>query len=395
MHLLRSLTLLLTTVVVLMSCSSDEELTGHRAVNDQQPMVFGTSLAQSAEARPTRAAQLEAGFKVSTWKNFARKGQQTVMDGYQVNYDATATPYQWDYVDVNGQPQRYWDLGAFPYEFRAVSPYMDGATIHDKSITLTLADTPFRAQTLSETTYNCTDSESEPCVVAHVNRQKNGSDYEDRDLIKNTEINTTAKANAVREVHMPFHHLISKVGFRLFIDDPQPSSPDYRVRLNSVTIQVVNADNHFIIASKTYTAAGDQNLGRGTFTDNTLAQGAYALLTHGEYTGKNLREHLNRETAFDLCPNYLQQIPQQNVQIRVLISMQTDHLTNGYVDDSNEFTYDSVLRLNDSDLFTWEPDTRYVYFLHIPNLHEHNVFLDTCEILPWDEVQTSDIIIEL
>jgi hypothetical protein len=189
------------------------------------------------------------------------------------------------------------------------------------------------------------------------------------------------------------------VGFRIFIDDPQPSSPDYRVALKSVKISVVNADNNFVISSKSYTTTNQQGLDHGTFADNTTATGEYTLLQHGEYVGKNLRENLNRETALDLCPLYLQQIPQKYVQIHVEVEMQTDHLTNGVVDASNAFTYDSVLSLDKTsttgDRFTWEPDTRYVYFLHIPNLHKHTIFLDTCEILPWDEVQTSDIIIEL
>lgn len=394
MPFIRNLSLLLATVLMV-SCSTDGVLENEHEVNNQTPMVFGTSFS-STETVVTRAAvSLDNDFKVGTWKHFGDAREQLVMNGYKVAYTATATPYRWDYVGVNEQVQRYWDLGAFPYEFRAVSPYFEGADIMTTGIRLDLSDRPFRAQTYKNEVYNCVGSESESCVVSHVSRLKNGSDYEDRDQIKRAEINADAKANAVREVHMPFHHLISKVGFRIFIDDPQPSSPNYRVALKGITISVVNADNNFVIASQSYTATNAQGLGNGIFADNSMATGEYQLLTHGEYTGKNLRENLNRETAFDLCPDYMQQIPQKNVKIRVQVTMQTDHVINGTVDDSNVFDYDSVLRLNDSDLFAWEPDTRYVYYLHIPNLHEHNIFLDTCEILPWDEVQTSEIIIEL
>jgi hypothetical protein len=47
------------------------------------------------------------------------------------------------------------------------------------------------------------------------------------------------------------------------------------------------------------------------------------------------------------------------------------------------------------EYFAWEPEKRYVYYLHIPNLLGHDIILDTCEILPWDEVQTSEIPVEL
>lgn len=384
----------------LTACSSDSTIQEEDVYDNLTPMTFGSSISQVAKARYTRSvSMLEAGFKVGTWKNFGNNSQQQVMNGYQVDFDATATPYRWNYDGVNGQVLRYWDLSAFPYEFRAVSPYFQGASIFSTGISLNLSDRPFLSQTYLNEVYNVTNQQGEPCVIAQVCRQKKGAVYEDRDEIKNVEINTNEKANAVREVHMPFHHLITKVGFRIFIDDPQPSSPDYRVALKSVKISVVNADNNFVISSKSYTATNQQGLDHGTFADNTTATGEYTLLQHGEYVGKNLRENLNRETALDLCPLYLQQIPQKDVQIHVEVEMQTDHLTNGVVDASNAFTYDSVLSLDKTsttgDRFTWEPDTRYVYFLHIPNLHKHTIFLDTCEILPWDEVKSSDISIEL
>ena len=40
--------------------------------------------------------------------------------------------------------------------------------------------------------------------------------------------------------------------------------------------------------------------------------------------------------------------------------------------DTKNITYDRVLSLDKTsatgDKFTWEPDTRYIYYLHIPNL---------------------------
>lgn len=399
--------LIIATVSLTASCASDSTIEETVEFADELPMVFGTTFAQQETtalqqktAAVTRAASLlTSDFKVSTWKHFATEKQQAVMDGYKVDYTADAMPYQWDYVDVLGQPQRYWDLSAFPYEFRAVAPYMSEAMISDQGLTVSLTDHYFQAQTLKNDVYNVSDSEGEPFVVAHVSRQQKGSSYEDRDQIKDKEINADAKANAVREVHMPFHHLISKVGFRIFIDDPQPSSPDYRVTLKDVEISVENSDNSFVTASKRYTATNAQGFGHGSFSENTLASGVFVLVQYGEYTGKNLRENLNRETAFDLTPAYLQQIPQKGVKIRVKVTMQTDHVVGGQTVESNTFEHDKLLSLDktnaEGDTFNWLPDTRYVYYLHIPNLEAHDIFLDTCEILPWDEVQTSEIIVEL
>lgn len=393
MNLFRNI-LLFAAVLLITSCTTDSTLEDEHRVDDSLPMVFGTSLS-TAEADATRsAASLEANFKVNTWKNFGNAQQQTVMDGFKVEYDPTGNPYKWDYVDVDGQLQRYWDLGAFPYEFRAVSPYFTGATITASGLSLDVSHQPFQAQTYINETHNITDAACEPCVVAHVTRQKDGTDYADHDIIRNAEINADAKANAVREVHMPFHHLMTKVGFRIFIDDPQPTSPDYQVFLKNMTISIENTGNNFVIASNTYNATNAQGLGKGTFSDNTTATGSYTLMQHGNYEGMNLRQNLHRESAYDLTPGELHQIPQHNVKIRVNFTLETDH--DGV--EENEFTYDRLLslwELDEGDNFTWEPDKRYIYYLHIPNIHMHEIFLVTCEVLPWDDVQTTDIPVEM
>ncbi len=380
---------MLATALLIVSCSSDSTLEDEDVVDTRQPMVFGTS-STASESTVTRA-NLESvynSFKVSTWKNYGETDQQTVMDGYQVN-NTTAT--KWNYVGVNSQIQRYWDLSAFPYEFRGIAPYMSEATITDAGITV---NKTFTAQTYINETYNITDAASEPCVVSHVKRVKDGSDYVDTDIIKNTDINNVAKANATREVHMPFHHLISKVGFRIFINDPQPTAPHYTVTLKEITISVENSDNNFITASTSYSATNAQGLINGTFTNNTTQTGSYTLLSHGEYSGLNLREYHNFEGAYDLCTGYIQQIPQSNVKLRVQLKLETINAE----DVHTSFEYNQLLSLEkktEGDNFTWASDTRYIYYLHIPNIHGHEVELTTCQILPWDEVQTTDIPIEL
>lgn len=402
--------------LLIAACSSDKILEDKPDVpvepveNQGPPMVFGSS---SATANTRSSNPLETqndNFKVNVWKSFGHAtNQQVVMDGYRVNYEAaTATdPAKWNYVDVvvgsKTQVQRYWDLPSFPYEFRAVAPYMDGATIETDKITLNLSSLPFTAQTLTDDTYNVTDAVSEPCVVAHVSRQKVGDDYVDTDVIKNVEVNETMKAVPTREVRMPFHHLISKVGFHIFIDDPQPTVLDYVAKLNSLKISAVKTD--FITKSETYTATTTQGLGSGTFSNNTTSN-EFVLLQHGLYqvydddenlVDLNLRDYLSREHTFDLCPDYLQQIPQENLKIHVQLQILVVSTNDGSTIDT--INYDKLLSLNrmitTGDDFTWEPENRYIYYLRIPNLQAHDIVLDTCEILPWDEVQASDIPIEL
>lgn len=397
MHHLHRDILLVAAALLVVACSSDSTLEEKREhaplVDDQKPMVFSSSSAKTAATRASSALEtLHNNFKVSVWKNYGNTAsQQNVMDGYKVNYTAS----KWDYVDVvvgtNTQAQRYWDMNAYPYEFRATSPYLPGALLATDKITLDVSSQPFKAQTLINDAYNATDVVSEPCIVAHVNRQKVGDDYVDMDVIANEEINTASKINATRSIIMPFHHLISKVGFRIFIDDPQPTVQNYVASLNSITITAVKSG--FISESNTYTATNAQGLRNGTFSDNTTSD-EFILLQHGLYSDLDLRQYLRQSDAYDLCPNYLQQIPQGDVKIRVQLQIKT-------IDGDNHeetINYDKLLSLNKTtttgDLFTWEPEKRYIYYLHIPNIHEHEIEY-TCEIRSWDEVQTSDIPIEL
>lgn len=377
----------LAVALLIAACSSNDTLPEkpvvvvedkeEPVVDNGQPLVFGSSRSPVASTRSSSLESFYTDFKVGVWKNYGNTTQQNVMDGYKVEYDATTS--KWDYVGIGSQIQRYWDLSAFPYEFHAVSPYLEGATLSADTITIDASSKPFKAQTYFNDVYNITSAESETCVVAHISRQKVD----------------------VSEVEMPFHHLISKVGFRIYLDDPQPEVLNYAALLDTITISVVKTG--FISESKTYTATTAQGLDTGIFSDNTTSD-EFVLLKHGQYQkrdGNNnlvaidLRQHLRQEDAVDLCPDYLQQIPQEELKIRIQLQITT-------VDgDNNEetFNYDKLFSFNNStttgDLFTWKPEKRYVYFLRIPNIHSHEIVLETCEILSWDEVQTSDIPIEL
>jgi hypothetical protein len=405
--------LLLATAILATACSSDTTLEEQQTVDTRQPMVFAAS-ATAANDVPTATGapamtgvtRADAGylettfnsFKVGTWKAFATSQQQTVMGGYRVNH---TTDHHWNYVDVDGQLQRYWDLAAFPYEFRAVAPYTSGATITPDGLTVSAS---FRAQVLTNGVYNVSATVSEPCVVAQVSRSaESAGSYKDTDEIKQREINDAAKGDATRDVRMPFHHLVSKVGFRIYIDNPQPidhewddgiGGDEYTVWIKQIQITVKRDGQDFITASNTYTATNAQGLLNGTFTDNTTQSAEHTIMSHNAYTlenQNNLHKHLNQADAFDMTPDCIIQLPQDNVKVHVQLTIHTNHV----LATEQEFTYDTWLSLDKNntagDHFTWLPDTRYIYYLHIPNLHGHEINLTSCEILPWDDVQTSDI----
>lgn len=402
-NVLNKITALLAVILLSASCSSDGTLEDENVVDNRPKMVFGTSFSSSKEVASTRAylESVFTDFKVGVWKSFGAAEQQNVMDGYKVENTA---PTDWDYVGkLSGQIQRYWDLSAFPYDFRAVAPYDANVSITTTGFTVDATSRPFKSQTYINDAYNpATIKDS--YVVAHVTRTKEGTNYKDFDVIKNEEVNNSSMGDATRSVVMPFHHLATQLGFKLFINDPQPTAPDYKVYLKSITISVVNSGNNFITESKKYTAtysSTDNSTGllKGTFSPDTKATGEYILLQHGEYTGVDFREHLNNTNAYDLCPNFIHQIPQGPMKIRVKLEMETDHVTGSTVDARNPFDFDVLLSLDKTntagDDFTWLPDMRYIYYLHIPNLHGHVIYLNTCEILPWGEVQSTDIPIEL
>lgn len=439
MHTLRNILLMAVPLLVLAACSSDGTLSEEHTVDLRQPMRFGSSSAsaetivtRTGDDTPTTPTYLESkfnDFKVGVWKG-TTEPLQNVMDGYRVNH---TTDHHWNYVGVNSQIERYWDLSAFPYEFRAVSPYNASTIITTDGITIDATTTPFTSE--KHINYNVHVSAldasvttvTEPFIVAHVKREKSGDDYVDTDIIKdNTEINSTGKADATREVHMPFHHLMSKIGFRIFIDNPQPTHSDYEVHIKDIIISVVDAKDKFVIASQKYTATNAKGLGQGIFEpiyptgeklttkgDTYKYDNEYILLEHDakypyketvDNVEKNLdfHNHLNKDEAFNLTPGELLMIPQSGVKLRVKLDMETKGVING----NAEFNFDSILRmetLNETDipydvhedLWTWEPEKRYIYYLHIKNLHGHEIVLHTCEVLPWDEVQTTDIQIGL
>ena len=418
MHPLRYIPLMMA-VLLTAACSSDTTVTEVKVVDTRIPMVFGTSSASASTETEVTRVPLEGthqSFKVGTWKAFGTDAQQNVMDGYKVQGSAASGggTYKWDYEGIvaGGQTQvlRYWDLSAFPYEFRAIAPYDDNTSITTGGIAINCTATNYFQSQKYEKNSDTPTSGKEPYVVAHVSRAKDGSNYVDRDIIKKTDLSSTGEAT--REVHLPFHHLMTKIGFRVFIDNPAPDQKSYNVILESMIISIHGKDGKFITASKTYNASNTEGFKRGVFSDNivetTSKSSPYVLLEHGQYyeplsstTLLDLHKHLHRENAYNLTPGELLQIPQSDVEIKVEVKIKTnfnEETGQLYGDGTaHEETYSRWLNImHDEDEhepshFTWLPDNRYIYYLRIGNIHEHDIFLDTCEILPWDKVGTTTI----
>ena len=384
------------------SCAT-ESADDVRAIYDHSPMRFNSSGQDAEVTTPTRATILKNDFSVSCWKSFKETNQQIVMDNYKVQYSSgttsgstsAGTKDRWSYTDIDGQTEKYWDIASFPYEFRAVTPWFSESMVSISSNNLTISfasdnNISFKAQTFLENNYNCTSKRSEACLLAQVRRSEEGKEYKDEDLLVGKEINATTKANPVRDVHLPFHHLMSKVGFRIYIDDPQPDYHSYTVTLKDVEIKIepIHPATEVITESNGYSCTND-NLFSGTFENNSTQPSFVLLKKPGEYS-EDLRKCLNHSTAFDFnVKSYedkdLQQIPQGPFKIKVSLTL----IFNGTTKNIN--TYLSADNNAEGDNYSWEPNKYYLYYLRIPNLVAQPIILTTCEVTDWEEVKTSDI----
>lgn len=147
------------------------------------PMSFTCQIQDDVPTTATRASALTTGFMVSTYKSYAVSGkQQTVMDRYTVEYKTSGTawdgnerPY-WDYTQVSGQIQRYWDFSNFPYRFHAVAPCpadKSAVKLTDKEVRL---DKGYSYQTVTDGVVSPSNADAEPYMLAQVHRAADGVD---------------------------------------------------------------------------------------------------------------------------------------------------------------------------------------------------------------------------
>ena len=136
-HILATLQLGLLMVVTLASCSGEEEI---RQEEVQVPINFA-SIADETEAVTRANTTLGRNFVVYGYKN-AGGTEQTVFDGYKVNYLANSAgtsednTHNYYYVGIDNQTLKYWDFSASEYHFWGAT----GGTFNRDGTELTISN---------------------------------------------------------------------------------------------------------------------------------------------------------------------------------------------------------------------------------------------------------------
>ena len=401
------LTLATIAVLLLSACTSNSVLEEIEEIdiNGTDPLIY-TCLTSDNEQinNSTRANSgsqpLTTDFLVSTYKLYNLGNQQTVMHNYHVEYktsgtawDGTIRPY-WDYTKVAGQHERYWDLSAFPYRFHAIAPCPanpNSYKLDDRQVNI---PTPYKMQTSINGMVTPRNSEAEPHLLAQVQRNTTGKDYDLLSLKDDKEFNT-ASTTKTRYVSLPFHHLNSKIRFGIYSTFPWTTSN--KLYIKDLTIKATSSN--FVTQAEGYnaTAATPDNTwyigtGNSGFTSLTKATAPTTELLHfdggPEIQDNDLREHQGRSSAYWLqCPDGIMQIPQENVQMSISFSL--------YTDDNQPFkTFTDVpIRLRtdgtDQPLFTWKSGYIYTYYLILEGVDDKLEITFTATLTPWEDITGS------
>lgn len=408
MHALAAL-----AVLLFVSCGRSGRIDPIREIDIEgtDPLGF-TCLSQDNENQSatkavydTKAAQaLTTGFIVSTFKSYATSKQFTVMERYNVEYKTSGTawdgnvrPY-WDYTKVPGQYEKYWDYSAFPYRFNAVSPYPanpEDVILTDKN--LELRNATYGMQTVINGFVAPSSAEVEPYIVAQVQRDPDGRDYDYMATSNGTtgpKLFNNASLARNRYVSLPFHHLNSKVRFGLYCTAPwATANPLY---IEDVTIRVVSPN--FVTQATGYTAEGDQSTGYSWYNGSENSGfGSIVKVNDSDLPqllrfdgGKDIADndlslHQGRASAFWMqCPDGIMQIPQKDVQLRVSLKvMKMDGTL------YKEFT-DVLIRMDDGTTkYTWQSGYVNTYYLIIGDIQDELEITFTCTLTPWEDVTGS------
>ena len=363
------------------------------------PMNFTCQIQDDVPTTATRATALTTGFMVSTYKSYALTDkQQTVMDRYTVEYKTSGTawdgnvrPY-WDYTQVSGQIQRYWDFSNFPYRFHAVAPCpadKSAVKLTDKEVRL---DKGYSYQTVTDGAISPTNADAEPYLLAQVNRSQDGTDT---DLLAQDEEHrqiNTGSLSLNREVQMPFHHLNSKVRFAVYCLSPWVTANYLYVQ--DLTVTVSSAD--FVTSASgfettcTESSSWRPDVSPFGFTGLTKAASSSTLLSYSGMSNgtplqdNDLRENQTQKTAnFLQCKDGIMQIPQNGVKMTVSLKLLK-------ADKSDYKTLTDVpIKLDDTDVFNWEPGYIYTYYLVIGGIPDKLEIEFTCTLTPWDDISGS------
>lgn len=389
----------LITLCLFTACSSDKVVEEVEEIKPLgEPIRFTCKLQENASA--TRAAALEDDFLLSAYKSFQQSGQQTVMDDYHIQHTTSGSDWDgnvshnWQYVGVDGQIERYWDNDGFPYRFNAVAPYTTNSSAISMTDTKVDINATYKMQTWNDgVKTNADDREAEPYWVAQVQR---GADGKDTDMITGSNIPNASSTALNRYVAVPFHHLNSKIRFALYTTSAWATA--HPMYIEDLSIKVTS--DNFVTGAGKYTALGESwyiGTGNSGFSDLTKATATGTELVQykgvqsdgSPLSGNDLSQWQSKNSAFWFDKDGLMQIPQENVELKVSLTLKmlSDH--------SEKIKFENVpikVVLDNQTPQTeldWKSGNLYTYYLVIDNVDEKLEIYFTATLAPWEDISGS------
>lgn len=411
---------------LLMSCTSNEVLEEVKDITESHDLMRFSNIHDSYQVTRTDWSipnLLHQNFMVSTYKNYGADNQQTVMPMYEVNYEDYNSVYgqvSWNYISSESDHQfyqeqfeKFWDFSAYPYRFFAVSPapVENGALVSsdfvltDKRLTIPMR---YEYQT-------CTDGRTtqgaEPCLVAEVERNAYGRDYDlldaETDGTSPKEINNSSQT-LNRIVALPFHHLNSKVRFCIYCPDLGEGGEEHAV--TDVTIKVRSKN---FVTSANYDASYNpvSTLMNGTFEDPVKEDDVILVRVTPKASQHGNNLYYDKDNGQQMvkyyfeCENGLMQIPQDGVQISISFSVEGKFEDTTYQLPASMMDFDGavttftdvpiVLKETNQDTFLWEKNTYYTYNIILGPFITANPIYPiggdtpiwfTCVVEPWQDI---------
>ena len=392
---------------LLVACGS-EEVIDNVVTESEDPMRFGSATMGVETKSGLRAAgdKLKHGFVVSSYKLPTTGGMQTVMERYEAVYKESPWYQNSSWGTVGGIPdfyqeqvERYWDYSARSYQFHAVAPNSNKRAaeyVTNPDFTLTATELrlpgPFQRQTAADGAVTPEISESEPYLVAQVERHLQGAasatDYDmlvkdPSDATKALVINAEKGTSSGRTVALPFHHLTSRVRFAIYTT---VSNCPASLFIHNVTISASSASG-FITRAESYeaTLASGKNFMQGDFesparewanVETTLLTLLTGGTTSTAFPEAYLDQHVGKDKAYFFeCKDGLMQLPQTGVKLSVDLRI-----------GSHRYTF--PLKVGSEDTFTWEPNKLYTYYIVVSNIDPFMIHF-TASLTDWEDVKGS------
>lgn len=355
--------------------------------------------ATEAQTTPSTRADinyLKSGFMVSTYKAFGNTvAQQTVMSKYKVDHLTTGngwdnnTQDNWEYIGVNSQKEKYWDYSNFPYRFNAIAPYPSESDVilSDKELKITKG---YSYQTCTDGTLSPANAAAEPYLVAQVQREDTGKDYDIFVGGTDNEINSNSQT-LNRYVALPFHHLNSKIRFgvytkNLWATENDTYIQDLKINVSSESF-VTEATGYAITSEGSWYDKTSDNSKFTSVTKLTSTDPKPTLLTFsgGEAVeGNNLKLHQGQSSAYFLqCKDGIMQIPQKDVKMTVSLKLMQPGSSL-----IKEYTNVPVKLEDDTEVFTWQSGYIYTYYLILDFTNNLEIQF-TATLTPWEDISGS------